>query len=287
MTAPPVLNALSIDLEDWFHIIGEPGLEATAAWDAHPSIVEAETEIMLETLRDHGVTATFFVLGWIAAKYPALIARIAAQGHEIACHSHWHRPVFSLSREAFRDDMRTALDAIGSAAGAQALGFRAPSFSITPGTEWAFDELLALGFVYDASLFPVRRRHGGYPCPRGPHAVDTPEGGRIAELPMSVMRMGGAEFAFSGGGYFRLLPLGVIRRGVAQLNAAGLPAVVYLHPRDFTPDWPWRDLPFKRRLLGRVGIEGARGKFNALLREFRFGSCASVLAERKLIDPAQ
>ncbi len=283
-TAAP--DILTFDIEDWFHILGVPALEDAESWAARPSIVERETEAILETLAGRDARATFFVVGWIAERYPDLVRRIAEGGHELATHSHWHRLVSGLDAATFRDDLRRSIAAIEDAGGVRVRGFRAPSFSITPGSDWAFDILLEAGLDYDASLFPVARPNGGYPCPREPHRRDAPSGGGIAELPMSVMRLGPAAAGFSGGGYFRLAPAALIARGFRENAAAGRPTVVYLHPRDFTTDWPMETLPPAKRLLARVGCEGARGKLDRLLAERRFVGCAAYLDGRALAEPA-
>ena len=282
-TGTDTLNALSIDLEDWFHIVGASDLEATDRWTVLPSIVEAQTDRLLGACAEIGVRATFFVLGWIAWRHPRVVARVAAAGHEIACHGHWHRPVFTLRPDAFAADLSEAVAAIGGACGRRPIGYRAPSFSITPGTEWALDALIDAGFTYDASLFPARRRHGGYPCPPAPHVLAAPSGRGIAELPMSVLALGPARVPFSGGGYFRLAPQALIAHGARRLNRGGVPVVVYLHPRDITADWPWRQLPRGRRWMGRVGVHGALGKLRRLAADHRFATCAELLAERRLI----
>lgn len=277
-----VRHVLSFDIEDWFHIVDIPAVDDPKRWpelSRESSLVERYTDQILELCRQHQTRATFFVLGWIAERHPALVARIADAGHEIATHSFWHRRVYTLKPEAFLQDLRDSIDAIRAAApGATIRGFRAPSFSITPGTEWAFDVLHDLGIEYDASLFPAPRGHGGYPCPQAPHVfADAPSGRPMPELPMSVMRLAGRRMAFSGGGYLRLLPGWLIRRGFDQLNRRGLPTVVYLHPRDFAPDCPRVPMPMKRRFQCYVGLGTTKAKLQMLLQRYRFDTCAAVL----------
>ena len=274
----PVTNALSFDIEDWFHMVEIEAVADPRCWPDLDSIVERYTEWIVQTVTEAKVTATFFILGWIAVRYPRLVKLIADNGHELATHSYWHRKVYELTPESFRQDMQQSIDAIESAGGRRVLGFRAPSFSITPGTEWAFDVLHEVGLRYDASLFPARRGHGGYPCPAGPHAfTGAPSGQPMPELPMSVMRVAGARVAFSGGGYLRLLPPWMIRRGFNQLNRRGIPAVVYLHPRDFAPDCPRVPMPPLRRFKCYVGLGGTEEKLRMLLRHYRFDTCAAVV----------
>lgn len=279
MSTESPVNALSFDIEDWFHMVGIDSVDDPARWDSFPSIVERETEWILDTLDRRGVTATFFVLGWIADRYPALVRAIADAGHEIGSHSFWHRRVDQLGPEVFREDLRDSLDAIRAAGVVDCPGFRAPTFSIVPGSEWAFDELLDLGFSYDASLFPTPREHGGYPCERAPHRSGiAPSGRTMPELPMSIMELGPRSVAFSGGGFFRLFPRWIIRRGFEQCHAAGRPVVVYLHPRDFALGTPKVAMSAPRRFKSYVGIRGARDKFAWLLDNWRFTTCSEVLA---------
>ena len=273
-----IVNALSFDIEDWFHMVEIDAVADPNSWPDLDSIVERYTQWIVQTVTEAKVRATFFILGWIAERYPQLVKLIADNGHELATHSYWHRKVFELTPETFRQDMVKSIDAIESAGGKKVLGFRAPSFSITPGAEWAFDVLHDLGVRYDASLFPARRGHGGYPCPMEAHSfTGAPSGRPMPELPMSVMRMAGIRMPFSGGGYLRLLPPGLIRRGFRQLNRQGIPVVVYLHPRDFAPDCPRVPMPPHRRFKCYVGLAGTKDKLRMLLRHYRFDTCATVL----------
>ncbi|MFI4862264.1 MAG: polysaccharide deacetylase family protein [Phycisphaerales bacterium JB063] len=275
--APPT-HAMTFDIEDWFHLVGTRILDQSDSWDALASVTVRHTEWILETLATHNTRATFFVLGWIADKYPALVRQIAEQGHELATHSYWHRAVYSMTPEQFRDDLRRSIDAVGAAGGGATLrGFRAPAFSIKPGCEWAFDHLLDEGLVYDASLFPAPRAHGGYACPPGPHDLTTPSNRTLRELPMSTMSLMGKTLAFSGGGYLRVLPWTLIRRGMAQCESRGVPAVVYLHPWDFAVDCPVPEMSRWHRFKCYHGRSGAADKLTRLLDGWRWDTCARVL----------
>jgi polysaccharide deacetylase family protein (PEP-CTERM system associated) len=273
-----MVNALSFDIEDWFHLVEIDAVSDPALWPGLPSLVVPYTDRILEALAEKDVKATFFVLGWVAERYPEIPKRIAAAGHELGSHSFWHRRVELLSREEFRDDVRRSIDAIEQPSGAKVLGFRAPSFSIRRGSEWALDELLDLGLVYDASLFPAPRGHGGYDCPRRPHVFTaTPSGRPIPELPMSVMRFGPLRVPFSGGGYLRLLPPSLIRLGFRRTHRDGAPVVVYMHPRDFAPDGPIVPMSPYRRFKCTVGLKSSMAKLRMLLATYRFTTCASLL----------
>jgi peptidoglycan-N-acetylglucosamine deacetylase len=285
--AGSVVHALSFDIEDWFHIVEIPAVEDPSLWpglSAQSSLVERYTDLILRICDDHKTRATFYILGWIADKHPALVKRIADAGHEVGTHSFWHRKVYELTPEVFSKDIADSIAAINAGAGRTLpiRGFRAPSFSITPGTEWAFDVLMDHGITYDASLFPAARGHGGYACPPGAHIVTTPRGRALPELPMSVAPVGlvgplKKKMCYSGGGYMRLLPGFMIEQGVQAELAASRPTVVYLHPRDFAPDAPKVPMPPHRKFKCYVGTHTTEGKLRRLLTEHRWDTCQSVL----------
>src|SRR4051794_4074328 len=273
-----IVNALSFDIEDWFHMVEIEAVSNPDDWPGLSSIVERQTHLILEICGLMKVRATFFVLGWVAKRYPHIARRIADAGHELGTHSFWHRRVGQLTPPEFCEGVRGAIQLLLDQSGKKVLGFRAPSFSITPGTEWAFDVLREEGIVYDASLFPAPRGHGGYPCRPEPHFFNrTPSGIGMPELPMSVLRVGPFKMPFSGGGYFRLLPLPLIDRGFGYMHNRGWPAVIYLHPRDFAPDCPRVPMPLHRRFKCYVGLQTTMWKLRTMLLKYRFDTCASVL----------
>lgn len=286
-----LVHALSFDIEDWFHIVEVAAVENPDTWPelhAQNTIAERYTDHILSICDKHKTRATFFLLGWVAERHPEMVRRIADAGHEIATHSFWHRKVYELTPEVFSEDIADSIGAIRAAPGLSEIpikGFRAPSFSITPGTEWAFDVLLDHGIEYDASLFPAARGHGGYACPQGAHIITTPSERKLPELPMSIASFGPKQLCYSGGGYMRLLPKGLIRRGVEQEAAAGRPTVVYLHPRDFAPDCPRVPMPPHRRFKCYIGLKSTTSKLDDLLRRYRWGTCREVL-EAQLADTA-
>jgi polysaccharide deacetylase family protein (PEP-CTERM system associated) len=282
-----IVHALSFDIEDWFHLVGIPAVEDPARWpelSARSSLVERYTDLILRLCDDHDTKATFFILGWIAEHHPGLVRRIADAGHEVGTHSFWHRKVYELTPEVFSKDIADSIAAINAGAGRSMpiRGFRAPSFSITPGTEWAFDVLMEHGITYDASLFPATRGHGGYACRSGPHVITTPKGRTLPELPMSIAPVGlfgplKKRMCYSGGGYMRLLPSFMIDRGVQTELAAKRPTVVYLHPRDFAPDAPRPPMPWHRTFKSYVGTRTTQGKLRRLLTNYRWNTCQHVL----------
>jgi polysaccharide deacetylase family protein (PEP-CTERM system associated) len=286
-------HALSFDIEDWFHIVEIKAVEDPGLWpklSAESSLVERYTDQILRICDEGKCRATFFILGWIADKHPSLVKRIADAGHELGTHSFWHRKVYEQNRESFREDIAASLAAIRSAAGGDVPihGFRAPSFSIIPGTEWAFDVLLELGLTYDASLFPAKRGHGGYACPEGAHIVETPAGMDLPELPMSIALIGFGplrkRMCYSGGGYLRLLPPSLIKKGIESELRAGRPTVVYLHPRDFAPDAPRVPMAPHRHFKCYFGASTTAEKLRMLLREYCWGTCQEVLFEQLLLS---
>jgi len=273
-----ILNALSVDLEDWFHLEGVRSLQDRSLWPRLPSIVERETDRLLEALAELQVRATFFTLGWVAERYPEVVRRVAAAGHEIGSHSYWHYRVDRMTPAEFRADLETSVKRLEDLTGQKVLGFRAPAFSITPGAEWALDVLREVGLKYDASMFPAPWGHGGYPVEPVPQWFrGTPSGEPILELPLTPLRLRATAIPFSGGGYFRLLPLAVIHRGFRQYHREGRPVVVYLHPRDYAENCPQAEMPFYQRFRCFAGIRGTWEKVLAVLQTYRFDTCAAVL----------
>lgn len=273
-----IINALSFDIEDWFHLNGIDAVEDPKLWPSFPSIVEHRTEQILDICSECNVKGTFYFVGWIAERYPHLVRRAAEEGHEIGTHSYWHRKVCDLDPNTFREDLELSIRVIEDAGGSPVTSFRAPSFSITPGTEWAFDTLLDLGIRYDASLFPVPREHGGYPCPQEPHMSSiAPSGRSIPELPMSTMNVAHRREGFSGGGYLRLFPSWLIRRGFHSLHRQNIPGVVYLHPRDLAPDSPVVPMSRSNHFKLYVGLAKTESKLRMLFKRYQFATCGEVL----------
>ena len=267
------LNALTFDVEDYFHTEAMASVVNRSDWEQMPSRVCGNVWRLFEILAEHKVRATFFFLGWVAEKFPELAQNAARLGHEVACHSYWHRPVFSLTPEEFRADTLRAKNAIEHAAGIEVRGYRAPSFSIVPGVEWAFDILAELGFAYDSSVHPIR--HGFYGNPRGCRLPYRTERAGILELPIATVRIGGNNLPVGGGAYFRLLPYGYSRWGLSRFAHDG-PAVFYLHPWEIDPLQPRLPAGLKSRVRQYSGLSSVEIKFDRLLRHFRFSSIAQV-----------
>lgn len=277
-----MLNALTIDVEDYFHVSAFEDVVPADRWDEYERRVRPNTERLLDLFDAAGVRATFFVLGWVAEREPALIRRIAAAGHEVASHGYAHRLVYDQSPDAFREDLRRARHAIEQAAGVRVLGYRAPSFSITPRSLWAFEVLAEEGYAYDASVFPIRHDRYGLPgAPRHPHRVP---GRTLAEAPGSTVVVGPLTMPVAGGGYFRLCPYWMTRWAVRRLNERERqPAIVYLHPWEIDPGQPRIPAKLVSRLRHYQNLARTEPRLRRLLAEFSFAPLAEVLRARGLL----
>lgn len=271
-----MINALSFDIEDWFHILDIPDLSNPENWGNLPQIVESYTYRILETLEHFEVKATFFIVGWIAERYPHMVRQIADLGHEIASHSYWHRSVCNLSRNEFAEDIHASVQTLEAISGRKVLGFRAPGFTLTQACPWAFDVLLDEGIRYDASLIPHRPQ--SFNVTARPHGFrGTLSGREIMELPVSALPLGKVSVPYCGGGYLRLIPPFLLYGLMKLQNYRGLPNVVYLHPRDFAVDCPRRQLPLMRHFRTYHGIAYTQAKFEFILRNFEWDTCAGLL----------
>ena len=274
-----VINAMTIDVEDFFQVSAFDSHVPRDRWDRFESRVCHNTERLLQIFDDLDVTATFFVLGWIADRFPQLVRRIAAEGHEIASHGYGHRLVYEMTPSEFTEDLRRAKGTIQAACGVPVLGYRAPSYSITRKSMWALDALLSEGFVYDASIFPIHHDRYGIPGgPRHPHAIKRPLG-TLWELPGSTVRLAGQNLPTAGGGYFRLLPYSWTRWSVRRINTAeGQPAIFYLHPWEIDPHQPRINTSALSRFRHYRNLEKTETRLRRLLKEFRFDTALSVVS---------
>jgi len=274
MTNQPA-NVFSIDVEDWFHILDSEAAPVRSDWAGLENRVERNTAVMLEMLENRGILATFFILGWIARQYPQLVRTIAEAGHEIASHGHEHGLVYQQQPEQFRQDLRSASDAIEEACGIRPQGYRAPGFSITEKTPWAFDILAEEGFRYDSSVFPAKRGHGGLP---GSHPLPSVLPNGMTEFPITTCHLGIGRVAYLGGGYLRVLPQWLVMRLAQSQQAQGTPLILYIHPRDIDPDQPRIPLGKVRTFKSYVGLASCGQKLEALLDRFSwttFKQCVS------------
>lgn len=275
-----VKNALTVDLEDYYHVSAFAGQVDADAWESRSSRVEDNAHRLLELFAAAGVTATFFTLGWVAERYPKLIRQIAEAGHEIACHSHRHKYVYALTRDEFRQDTNQAKQALEDATGYRVVGYRAPSFSITKDSKWAYEILVELGFRYDSSVFPVRHPNYGIPqAPRFPYRVSTPSGD-ITEFPLSTLDLGGRRSPFGGGAYLRFLPGWYTEWAIRFVNAEeSHPVCIYVHPWEIDPQQPRMMGPITSRLRHYMGLGSTERKLRNLLKQFEFCGLEKLLED--------
>jgi len=280
VSAAPV-NGFSVDVEDWYQVSDFDAVIRRDDWDRCESRLARNTDRLLELLEEAGARATFFVLAWNAERHPDVVRRIAAAGHEIACHGYAHRLVYDQTPAAFRDDVARAKALLEALTGTPVLGYRAPSMSIVPRSAWALDVIADTGFRYDSSLLPVRDATAGFPdVPRFPHVIRAHAGRALLEFPISTARVLGRNLPLGGGGFLRVFPYRYLAWGMRRVNRRDRqPAVFYIHPWEIDPDQP------RLRTKGRrgfsthyVGLRGAEAKVRRLLREFRFAPLRDVLA---------
>ena len=273
-------NALSIDVEDYYQVSNFEKQIDRSHWPRYASRVVPNTQRLLELLARHGVQATFYMLGYVAERHPELVRQIDAAGHEIGSHSYWHRLVYDLSPDEFRDDLRRSRDVLQDLTGKPVTTFRAPSFSITKRSLWALEILAEEGFTTDSSIFPVRHGRYGIPdAPSEPHELQF-AAGRLWEFPVTVYRAGKlANVPIAGGGYFRLFPLAVTMQLLRRVNVRHhRPFVFYVHPWEFDPQQPrLRAGSRLQRFRHYVNLSTTEAKLTRMLKEFHFGRLDHVL----------
>jgi len=274
----PIVNALSVDVEDYFQVSAFERIVSRQTWQTFDSRVTSNTHRLLDLFDETGVKATFFTLGWIAEHHPQLVREIATRGHEVASHGYHHQLIYTLTPEQFRQDVRSAKAALEDTIGASVVGFRAPSFSIVASSLWALDVLIEEGYIYDTSIFPIHHDRYGIPgAPRHMHRIDR-SAGSIIEMPASTVRVGPFNLPIAGGGYFRLLPYGVTRWGIRRVNTVDrAPVVFYLHPWEVDPDQPRMAVGATTRWRHYSGLDQVVERMRRLVRDFQFDTVASVL----------
>ncbi len=277
-------HCFTVDVEEYFQVVALAPYAPMAQWDAFESRVEPAIDRLLGLMAEHGATGTFFTVGWVAERHPGMVKRIAAAGHELASHTYDHVRITHQTPDAFRDSIRRTKRVLEDLTGAEVHGFRAPSFSIVRGTEWALDVLLEEGHRYDSSLFPVSRRGYGYVGGRrDPYWIDRPTG-RIAEVPPATVRVFGKTLPAAGGAYFRILPPHLVHAALRSSAARGVPGTFYIHPWEWDPGQPRLDVPLLTRVRHYGGQGGVFDRMRALLRTFEFGSIASTIDWHGICD---
>ena len=273
-----MLNALSVDVEDWFQVGAFERTIDRADWPRLESRVERNTDAVLALFAESGVKATFFTLGCVAAANPALIRRIVDQGHEIASHGWDHGRVFLMTPDEFAADTTRARKAIEDAAGTQVTGYRAPSFSIDTRTPWAHPVLAEAGYRYSSSVAPVKHDHYGWPeAPR--FAFKPLADSDLIELPVTTVQAAGRTFAAGGGGFFRMLPYGLSRWAIDKVNRTeGRPAIFYFHPWEIDPHQPRvANAPMKSKVRHYTNLGVMESKLRKLIGAFGWGRVDTVL----------
>jgi polysaccharide deacetylase family protein (PEP-CTERM system associated) len=272
-----IVNYLTIDVEDYFQVSAFEDIIRPADWPGMEHRVAANTGKVLTVLAEVGVKATFFIVGWVAEKFPEIVRAIHAQGHSIGCHSYWHRKVYDLAPEEFRDDTARAKTILEQITGEPVLGYRAPSYSITEKSLWALDILKELGFTYDSSIFPIY--HDTYGIPGSPRFAYRHANG-LLEYPISTACMFGWNLPASGGGYFRLFPYGCTRFLLRSLNnTEKQPFVFYLHPWEVDPGQPrMRQARWLSRFRHYNNLDQTVSRFRRLLSEFSFAPLPASVA---------
>jgi len=265
------VNILTFDLEEWFHC---DFISDEETWSNHEVRIYESTNFILNTLSKYDRKATFFVLGWIADKYPDIVKKIHSQGHEIGCHSMKHKLVHRLTPQQFRDDSRNAIDTIEQIIGEKIIMYRAPAFSITEETPWAFEILNELGITHDASLFPAKRDYGGFAgLGKFDPLIIEINGIHMKEFPLNIHKILNKSIVFSGGGYFRLFPYFLIKKWAKDSDYV----MSYFHPRDFDKEQPYlTHLPIMRKFKSYYGLKKSGAKFDKYISDFKTSTILDV-----------
>lgn len=281
--APPRSNPLyhhfTVDVEEYFQVSALEPHVPRSAWDSIESRIDVGMDRLLGLLESHDARGTFFVLGWLAERRPDIVRRIVDQGHELASHGWDHARVTAISPDEFRESVRRSKAALERIGGVEVTGFRAPSFSIVPGLEWALNILVEEGYTYDSSLFPVARRGYGYPRGgRDPYWIECASG-TLIEVPPATLRRFGVNLPAAGGGYLRMLPLGLTRAAVVAAERRNAPATLYIHPWELDPEQPRLNVPLITKIRHYSGLEQTEERLDRLLREYTYRPIAYTIGQ--------
>jgi len=271
-------NILSVDVEDWFHILDVPSAPRIEEWDSLPSRVEVNFRTLLHLFGRHQVQATCFFLGWVAERFPHLVREAAAYGHEIASHGYSHRLAYEMSAAAFLQDIERARKLLQDVSGQPVIGYRAPGFSATKSTPWFFEKIAEAGYRYDSSVFPGLSGHGGIahsPC--APYVIHTATAERLFEFPISVVETPLRRLCFFGGGYLRLFPWSLTKSMVNRVSKQGRPVIFYIHPREIDPGHPRLPMSPVRAFKSYVNLGTTYSKLAKILDEFEVTTFQDVL----------
>jgi polysaccharide deacetylase family protein (PEP-CTERM system associated) len=279
-----IRNALTVDVEDYFHVSAFSECIDQKDWDSYPLRVEKNTRRLLDLFDLHSIKATFFVLGWVAERTPGLVREIATLGHEVACHGYSHQLVYNQSPRMFREETIRSKTLLEDIIQAPVIGYRAASYSITGRSLWALDIIADAGFEYDSSIFPVRHDRYGIPdASVYPHRMKTPNGSWLVEFPLSTSRIFGLRLPVAGGGYFRLYPYTITKAGLNQINRSQKPFIFYLHPWEIDTEQPKISAGWKSRFRHYNNLDKCEHRLERLMNDFKFGTAVGVLRGLNLV----
>jgi polysaccharide deacetylase family protein (PEP-CTERM system associated) len=269
---------LSVDVEDWFHILDLPLAPGFSEWDSLPSHVEKNFLKLLDLFSQKNARVTCFFLGWVAKRFPHLVKEATQRGHEIASHGYAHRLVYQMTYKEFFEDVVLSKEILEDIAGRPVLGFRSPGFSVTTRTPWFFDRLAEAGYRYDSSVFPSPRGHGGIKTDKFfPHVIRT-QGRDLLEFPITIAKVFGKPVCFFGGGYLRLFPYSLIKVVTARVLGEGRPVVFYVHPREVDPSHPRLPMSVTRYFKSYVNLKTTQKKLERLLTDFEMTTFEDFIA---------
>lgn len=272
-------GTFTVDVEDYFQVSAFASMISTDDWDHYECRVEANTRRVLEIAAKESTTGTFFILGWVAERYPELVREIQNAGHEIGCHSHWHQLVYDLGPGRFRFDLRESKDILQQVTGQPVTLYRSPSFSITERSLWALDILVEEGFTIDSSIYPVRHDRYGIPdSPTSPYQIKT-AAGPITQVPGMVCKLGKANIPVGGGGYLRLFPWAVTERLLRRVRKEDRPLNVYIHPWEFDPDQPRIQASWKSKFRHYQNLKTTATKISRMLQTFDLTTMTNVVQQ--------
>lgn len=275
-----MINALTIDVEDYYMVSAFSDIVRFEEWGAYESRVEKNTYRILDVLDEHNVKATFFILGWVAERCSKLVRDVHASGHEVACHGYNHRLIYDLTPEQFKEDVRKAKGILEDIISAPVIGYRAASYSIVKETLWALDILIEEKFLYDSSIFPIHHDRYGLPgAERFPHVLKR-NNGTLHEFPPSTYRLFGQNVPIAGGGYLRLFPLQITRTAMRRINEnEKKPVIVYLHPWEIDPDQPRLNGRSSSKIRHYINLKSTMPKLRTFMGEFSFNRLSAFLYE--------
>ena len=281
-----MINAMTVDVEDYYHVAAFSDVISPDEWDNYESRVENNTQVLLDMFSKYNVKATFFILGCVAEKHPELVRRIAKLGHEIACHGYSHQLIYNQDKETFIKETIKAKNILENIIQADVLGYRAASYSITKKSLWALDILAECGFIYDSSIFPVYHDRYGIPDAEDkPHELTTPSGHKLIEFPIATKSYLGHHLPVGGGGYFRIYPYSFSRMALRSINnKQSQPFIFYLHPWEVDPDQPRIPAKLLSRFRHYNNLKKCKPRLTRLLNDFEFSTAKNVLSNLGLLS---